>query len=216
MSLDAYELIAIATAISAIFMLGTRLVRVNLWFYALHTILLVCETCWIAAHGGEAHLYIAAIAICTLKAIFIPLFLGWIVKHIGVQNDQGTFLPPPVAMNLAILLYGFCFLLAYQLPELAHDNDAKVGAASSFSLLLTGVMLMLTRKIAVSQIMGFLVIENGIYLFALTQTHGMPMIVEMGILLDVLVGVMITGLLMFRIKKSFEHIDITQLSSLGD
>jgi hydrogenase-4 membrane subunit HyfE len=58
--------------------------------------------------------------------------------------------------------------------------------------------------------------ENGIYLFALTQTHGMPMIVEMGILLDVLVGVMITGLLLFNIKKSFEHIDVTQLTDLRD
>lgn len=75
---------------------------------------------------------------------------------------------------------------------------------------------MLTRKLAISQIVGFLVMENGIYLFALTQTHGMPMIVEMGILLDVLVGVMITGMLLFNIKKSFEHIDVTQLTDLRD
>jgi hydrogenase-4 component E len=87
---------------------------------------------------------------------------------------------------------------------------------AAMSLLFTGVLLMLTRKLAISQIIGFLVMENGIYLFALTQTHGMPMIVEMGILLDVLVGVMITGLLLFNIKKSFEHIDVTQLTDLRD
>ncbi|HEY9785710.1 MAG TPA: hypothetical protein V6D17_09935, partial [Candidatus Obscuribacterales bacterium] len=89
-------------------------------------------------------------------------------------------------------------------------------ATASISLLFTGLILMLTRRIALSQIVGFLVLENGIYLFALTQTRGMPMVVEMGILLDVLVGVMIAGLLVFRIQKSFEHIDVTQLTELRD
>jgi hydrogenase-4 component E len=84
------------------------------------------------------------------------------------------------------------------------------------SLVFSGMLLMLTRRLAISQIIGFLVMENGIYLFALTQTRGMPMIVEMGVLLDVLVGVMITGLLLFNIKKSFEHIDVTQLTDLRD
>ncbi|HNN63938.1 MAG TPA: hypothetical protein PKH78_12890, partial [Candidatus Obscuribacter sp.] len=77
-------------------------------------------------------------------------------------------------------------------------------------------LLMLTRRAALSQIVGFLVIENGIYLFAITQTHGMPMLVEMGLLLEVLVGVMISGLLLFNIKKSFEHIDVSQLTELKD
>ena len=75
---------------------------------------------------------------------------------------------------------------------------------------------MLTRRLAISQILGFLVIENGIFTFALTQTHGMPMFVEMGVMLDVLAGVMIAGLLTFRIQKSFEHIDVAQLTDLRD
>ena len=77
-------------------------------------------------------------------------------------------------------------------------------------------MIMLTRRIALSQVIGFLVMEDGIYLFGLTQTKGMPMLIEMGILLDVLVGVMIAGLIAFRIKRSFEHIDVTMLSELRD
>jgi hydrogenase-4 component E len=87
---------------------------------------------------------------------------------------------------------------------------------AAMSLLITGVLLMLTRKLAISQIIGFLVMENGIFFFALTQTDGMPMIIEMGILLDVLVGVMIAGLMLFNIKKSFEHIDVTRLLNLRD
>jgi hydrogenase-4 component E len=65
-------------------------------------------------------------------------------------------------------------------------------------------------------VIGFLVIENGIYLFSLTQTGGLPILVEMGVLLDLLVGIMIAGLLLHRIKKSFEHIDVTKLTGLRD
>jgi hydrogenase-4 component E len=150
------------------------------------------------------------------KGIGVPIFLNYLVKKIKVESDQGTFLPAPLSMHLNILLLGVSYLLASQLPGLSAEGDTRIGAMAAMSLLFTGVLLMLTRKLAISQIIGFLVMENGIYLFALTQTHGMPMIVEMGILLDVLVGVMITGLLLFNIKKSFEHIDVTQLTDLRD
>jgi hydrogenase-4 component E len=65
-------------------------------------------------------------------------------------------------------------------------------------------------------VIGFLVLENGIFLYALTQTHGMPLIIEMGVLLDVLAGVMVAGLVIFRLNRSFEHIDVTQLTGLRD
>jgi hydrogenase-4 component E len=157
-----------------------------------------------------------ALAICVLKAVGIPIFLNWIIKRINVEKDPGTFLAAPLAMHLSILLMGGSYLLAAQLPGLVTDGDSRFGATAAMSLLFTGVLLMLTRKFALSQILGFLVIENGIYMFALTQTQGMPMIVEMGVLLDVLVGVMIAGLITFRIKKSFEHIDVSQLTELTD
>jgi hydrogenase-4 component E len=76
---------------------------------------------------------------------------------------------------------------------------------------------MLTQHVQrLARLSGFLVIENGIYLFAVTQTHGMPLMIEMGLLLEVLVAVMVAGLLLFNIKKSFEHIDVSQLTELKD
>jgi hydrogenase-4 component E len=70
--------------------------------------------------------------------------------------------------------------------------------------------------VALSQIVGFMVMENGIYLFGLAVTNGMPLFIEMGIMLDLMAGVMITGLIVFRIKKNFEHIDVTLLSELKE
>ncbi|HEY9681302.1 MAG TPA: hypothetical protein V6C86_06970 [Oculatellaceae cyanobacterium] len=233
MSLDVYEILALAAAVFAILMLGTTHLRANLWFYALHTLAIAVETWFIGSFDSYPdELFLPAlmsplglsVSNQTMHAIFIgifkglavPIFLNSIVRRVKVERDVGAFLPAPLTMHLNILLLGVGYLLAAQLPGLAGGTDSRIGAMAAMSILFTGVLLMLTRKLAISQIVGFLVMENGIYLFALTQTHGMPMIVEMGILLDVLVGVMITGMLLFNIKKSFEHIDVTQLTDLRD
>jgi len=133
-----------------------------------------------------------------------------------VQSDAGAFIPTPIAMITGVCLLGVCHLLSFQISGLPGDGQSRIAAMSSLSVLFTGVLLMLSRKIAISQIIGFLVIENGIFLFAITQTRGMPLMIDMGILLEVLGGVMIAGLLVFRIKKSFEHIDVTQMKELRE
>lgn len=209
-----YEVLAIGTALFAVFMLGSISIRRNLVFLSLHTLLIAAETFWIGRLSGETRLYLVALIICFLKAAFIPGFLSWVRNKVEVQADSCIFLSAPACMLSGAALFGLSYLISIQVPGIHHSIDSRIGAASALSLLFSGMLLMLTRKIALSQIIGFLVIENGIYLVALTQTKGMPMIVELGIMLDVLVGVMITGLLLFRIKKNFEHIDTSQLSEL--
>ncbi len=216
MFLDTYAILAMGAAVLAVMMLGMRHLRSSLWFFSLCTLMIVAETVWVATIGGESNMYLVALGIFLIKVIGVPLFLNWIIKRIDVQSDSGTILAAPLAMHAGIFLMAVCYLLAAQLPELANDTNGRLAATGGMSLIFTGMLLMLTRKVAISQIIGFLVLENGIYLFALTQAKGMPMIIEMGILLDVLVAVMISGLLLFRIKKSFEHIDVTQLTELRE
>jgi hydrogenase-4 component E len=233
MSLDIYEILALSAAVVAILMLGTSHLRLNLWFYGIHTVIVALEAWWIgglAGHTDELFLpnifgalgmalpqhTVEAVFFGLFKGIGVPIFLSWIVNKVKVEHDTGTMLPSALSMHLAIILLGVSYLLSAQLPGLSNDADTRIGAMAGMSLVFSGMLLMLTRRLAISQIIGFLVMENGIYLFALTQTYGMPMIVEMGVLLDVLVGVMITGLLLFNIKKSFEHIDVSQLTDLRD
>jgi hydrogenase-4 component E len=233
MSFDAYEMLALMAAVTAILMLGTTHLRINLWFYGIHTVIVAIEAWWIghlgsspdelfwpslltSFTGGTYEHTLEALCFGLFKGIGVPMFLMHIIRRIQVESDAGTLLPTPLSMHLSVVLLGVSYLLAAQLPGLSLADDTRIGAMAAMSILFTGILLMLTRKLAISQIIGFLVMENGIYLFALTQTHGMPMIVEMGVLLDVLVGVMITGLLLFGIKKSFEHIDVTQLTDLKD
>lgn len=216
MLFDTYEVIAVCAAVLSILMLGTTHLRAGLGFYSIHTFAIALETILIARVNHDNYLYWVAFFLILFKAIIIPNFLTWVMKEISVETDIGSFMVAPLSMITGIGMLGVSYLLAAQLPGLPGDSDSKIGAMAAMSIIFTGVLLMLARKIAISQIVGFLVLENGIYLFALTQTHGMPLIFEIGFLLEILVGVMLFGLLLFRIKKSFEHIDVTQLTELKE
>ncbi len=197
-------------------MLGTTHVRSNLICYAIHTILIAGLTLWLGMGNKEHDLIFSALIVGLLKGVFTPFFLSWVKSKVGIFREVGTLLPLPLAMFLGVVLLGVSYLLVAQLPAVLGEGDARIGATSALSMLFTGMLLMLARKTAISQIIGFLVLENGIYLFTVSQTNGMPMMVEMGIMLDVFVAVMVTGLILFKIKKNYEHIDVSLLTDLKD
>ena len=216
LNLTAVDLLAVIAALAAVLMAGSTHLRRNIQLYSLQTFVLASTTALLANWRAEPQLYIVAFTIALVKAAAIPYFLQWIMRRISAMQDPCITLAPPVAMHLSVLFMGLSYFLTQGLPVGLIIGQTWVTATSSLSLLLTGLVLMLTRRIALSQIIGFLVIENGIYLFAQTQTIGMPLVVEMGVLLDVLVAVMIAGLVVFRIQRSFEHVDVAQLSELKD
>ena len=84
----------------------------------------------------------------------------------------------------------------------------------ALSLIFIGMLLMITRRLALSQVIGFLTMENGIFLYSVTQTHQVQMLVEMGRVFEVLIGVLVAGVFIFRINRSFEHIDVTDMRRL--
>ncbi len=216
MTLQYHDLCLLFAAIVACLTLGSLHLRVNLGLFAVETLLVAAATALVARFTDDKELYVIAILICIFKAILIPRFLAWIGDKLMAQRDIGSFLPAPLSMHLCLALFVLSFALAKGLPVSQVPGHSWLGASAGISLLFSGLILMLARRLAISQIVGFLVIENGIYTFALTQTRGMPLMVEMGILLDLLVAVMIAGLLIFKIQKNFEHIDTAQLKDLRD
>ncbi len=210
------ELVTLSVALTAILTVGSTHLRTNVVLFAFQTLLMSIATAMYGQHRGESHLYLLAMALFVFKTVAVPCFLVFAIKRVGANHDRGNAMPAPLAMHVSVAFLGISFLLARQLPVPAGDGCGWPGATAAISIVFTGLIMMFTRRIALSQIIGYLVLENGIYLFGLTQTKGMPMLVEMGIMLDVLTGVMIAGLLVFRIKKSFEHIDVTMLAELRD
>ncbi|HEY9731791.1 MAG TPA: hypothetical protein V6C89_07755 [Drouetiella sp.] len=216
MNLLPHEVSLLFSAVVACLALGSLHLKVNLALFSFQTFLIAVATAILAHVTGDHELYVIALAIFGFKALAAPHFLSWISEKLTAPRDYGAFLPAPLSMHLCLVLFVLSFALARELPTSQAAGHSWLGAAAGISMLLSGLILMLTRRLAISQVVGFLVIENGIYTIALTQTRGMPLMVEMGILLDLLVAVMVAGLLIFKIQKSFEHIDIAQLTDLRD
>ncbi|MFI5384739.1 MAG: hypothetical protein ACHQ50_01330 [Fimbriimonadales bacterium] len=212
MNLTETDLMAAAAAVSAIWMCGVTGVQTQLRGLALQTVALsaICVLVGIQEHVWRY--YVLAAVILGVKAVGIPAFLGWAANRIGVRRDTGAYVGPAIG-----LVIGFAVLVASLLAgrELT-DQSVHGGGASgmAIALLFIGMLLMITRRLAISQLIGLLTMENGILLFGLTQTRGMPLIVEMGAVFEILVGVLIGGLVIFRLNRSFEHIDVTDLRRL--
>ncbi len=212
MNLSDIDLLAGGAALLAVWMCGVTRLQTLLRGLALQTALLGC-ICIVLGQGAHSeHFLVLAGAVLLIKAIGIPCFLAWAVQRLAVPRDTGATLSPTLALLMACAILGASYFLAPQMavPAMGHAGAAGVALA----LLLTGMLIMITRRLALSQIVGFLVLENGIFLYGLTQTHGMPLLVEMGVVFEVLVGVMVAGLVVFRMNRSFEHVDVTQLREL--
>lgn len=212
MDLSRIDLLAAFAAVAGVWMCGILSLRSMLWGLAVQTALLGAV---VLVHGQEVnapHYLLLAGVVIAVKAAAIPAFLGWIAGRIEVLRDKGVGLHSSLSLfaGCGALTAGY-FLTPWIKGLLSKDPGA---AGMALALLLIGILLMLTRRLAISQIVGFLVLENGIFLYALTQTSGMPLIVEMGVVFDVLVGVMVAGLVIFRLNRSFEHVDVTKLTGL--
>jgi hydrogenase-4 component E len=214
MHVTVYEIVGVLTAAIAVVMLGSKSLNFQISLFSFQIWLIAGETAFFAYKFAHPQFYLVAFTLLLQRAVIVPMFLEWIVRRINVSRDPGMIIPAPLAMHFSILLFGLSFFVAQNLPSPEKGNIVIATATASISLILSGLLMMLTRRLALSQIIGFLTIENGVYLFAFTQTNGLPLLIEMAVLIDILGAVMIGGVLVFSIKKSFEHIDVSQLKEL--
>jgi hydrogenase-4 component E len=191
-----------------LWMVGITHMRSTLTLYGLQTIVLGALAVWIGILHHEPALVAAGIAVTVFKGVAIPFYLGRVLRRIGSRRDAGLLLAPPLLLFLTLGALGALLLLR------PFDEEISTNTIPAIGLLLIGMVLMVSRRLAVSQILGFLVLENGIFFYTVSQPHSMPLVVELGVLLDVLVGTMLAGVLAFRISDSFEHIDVTRLKQL--
>lgn len=163
----------------------------------------------------HSDLYVSGALTLVLKVIFIPWMLHRLIRRLNVRWDVETLLNIPTTMLVGIALVIFAFSLALPVSRLS-DSIAGGSLGIALACVLLSFMMMITRSKAVPQVIGFLSMENGLIFAATTVTNGMPMIVEFGIALDVLVGVLILGVFMFQIREKFDSLDIRNLETLKD
>ncbi len=176
---------------------------------------LVAASVLIAYATHQPELYISAALTLALKVLFIPWMLHRVIRRLNVRWDVETLINIPTTMLVGIALVIFSFSLAWPISRLSH-NLAGGSLGIALACVLLSFMMMITRSKAVPQVIGFLSIENGLMFAAISVTNGMPMIVELGVALDLLVGVLILGVFMFQIREKFDSLDIHRLEEIKE
>jgi len=183
--------------------------------FAMQGAVLAANTAVVAFSTGQEHLYWSAGLTIALKVIAMPLILHRLIDRLELRTDQETLINIPSTLLLGIGLVVFAFNLALPISQLAGTITRSSLGIAMASVLLSFLML-ITRRKAVPQVIGFLSMENGLFLAATSATYGMPMVVELGIALDVLVGTFIFGIFFFQIRETFDSLDIHHLEKLKE
>ena len=163
--------------------------------------------------GDDPELYVVAAVLFILTVLVLPRYLERMEKRFGDQRE----LQPYVNVVTSLLLSGLLVLLAYVIARplvLVSDSPTRGGLPLAMGLVFVGLFVVITRKNALAQIVGFLVMENGIALLAVLATFGIPIIVELGVFLDVLMGFLVMQVFVYHIHSTFESIDVDQLNEL--
>ncbi|MGE0082626.1 MAG: hypothetical protein AB7U81_15205 [Thiohalomonadaceae bacterium] len=205
------DILAATAAMLAVWMCGITRVRTLLTGLALQVAALAGITLLIGLQQQSTHYFVLAAVVLLVKAVAIPWYLAWATARLEIRDDRGTWLSATPALLLGCGVLGAGYFAS---PLIATPMGHTGAAGMALALVLVGMVQMIGRRLAISQVIGFLVMENGIFLYGLTQTPGMPLLVEMGVTFDVLVGVLVSGLVIFRLNRSFEHIDVTNLRGL--
>lgn len=212
------EILAVAILVTAFLIVSSRSLLFYVRLFSVQSFLLGLVAIVVAVGFGEFHILIAAVLTIGVKAVAIPYVLNKIIDRIKVHKE--------VEFNLnittSLLICGVLVILADSVgkpiidAQQMHALPVSKVLPESIAMMMIGLFIMLARKQAVSQIIGLLTLENGLFLSGLSITYGMPLIVEIGIFFDILVAALILGVFVFRINETFDTVSVDTLRRLKD
>ncbi|MGA8051216.1 MAG: formate hydrogenlyase [Burkholderiales bacterium] len=209
------NLFAAVLLLLAFAMLAQRRMLSLINLFAAQGFVLFLTTSLVAALTGQSHLYWSALLTLLLKVLLLPWILHRLIRRLHVKWDVETLINIPTTMLVGIVLVVLAFNLALPISELAGTvTRATLGIALATVLL--SFLMMITRSKAIPQVIGFLAMENGLVFAATGAVYGMPMVVELGVGLDVLVGALILGIFIFEIRERFDSLDTRHLEKLKE
>ena len=177
--------------------------------YALHAAVLALSVGWQAFIQHAPHLYVTAAIALGFKAIIIPVALHRIIVRLGIHREIETVVGVGLTMLAGIGLVALSMVIMLRVTPGA-DPLAREDLAFALSVVLIGLLVMVTRRNAVSQVVGFMSLENGLVLAA-TGAKGMPLVVEISIAFSVLIAFIVIGIFLFRIRERFDTVDMQAL-----
>lgn len=214
-SLQFINLLAALLLLVVFAMLAQRRILSLINLFAWQGLLLAISTAIVAASTAQHHLYYSAALTLLLKVMLLPWLLHRLIHRLNVRWDVETLINIPTTMLVGIALVIFAFNLAAPISHLAEGiTRGLIGIA--LACVLMSLLIMLTRRKAISQVVAFLSLENSLFFAATSATQGMPLVVELGIALDVLVATFIFGIFFFQIRETFDSLDITHMEKLKE
>ena len=177
--------------------------------YALHALVLSLSVAWQAWIQDAPHLYVTAAIALVFKAGVIPIALHRIIRRLGIHRDIETVVGvgPTMLAGMGLVALSLVVMLRVT-PE--ADPLAREDLAFALAVLLLGLLMMITRRNAVSQVVGFMSLENGL-VFAATGAKGMPLVVEISVAFSIVIAFIVIGIFLFRIRERFDTVDIGAL-----
>ena len=178
--------------------------------YALHAVVLAASVAWQAFVQDAPHLYITAAIALIFKAMIIPVALHRIIVRLGIHREIEKVVGVGVTMLAGMALVALAMVV---MLRVTHEADplAREDLAFALSVVLLGLLMMVTRRNAVSQVVGFMSLENGLVLAA-TGATGMPLVVEISIAFSILIAFIVIGIFLFRIRERFDTVDVQIIS----
>jgi hydrogenase-4 component E len=198
--------------VSTFMILGSTRLYSCVRAFGIQSFLLACVAGIVAYSTGKNDIYIVALLTLIIKSAVIPYIFIYIIREIKVKREVELY----VNISPSIIIGGILVVISYYLIRSISiiSELSSLALSASVSLVSIGLFIMISRKKALMQMLGILIMENGLFLGAISLTNGMPLLVELGIFFDVLIGVLIMGILIFRINKTFESIDTDMLKTL--
>lgn len=207
------DALAIALLAAALVSVTMRGLVAGVWLLVAQSVLLSLVAATIAVASGVAHMWAAAGLTLAVRAVAVPAVLLLVLQRVALRRETRPMLSTRVALLVAVGLTLIAFSAAGRL-QLSDAFPAQRAVPVSLSLTFIGLLLMATRRKAVSQLIGLITIENGIFLAGLIATLGLPLFVEIGIFFDLLVAVGVTAVLTMRINEHFDTMNTDELRRL--
>jgi len=190
-----------------------RMLVTNIRIFGLQSLVLAAIAAVVGYVYGAWHVYVVAVLTFVGKVVFLPWFLERLVRKMKIEQEVNPLFNMPASMLICGALTVLAYVVARPLTSLERLGSNTLAVATA--LLLTGFFLMINRRKAITQVLALLAMENGVMLAAIALTsYGMPLVVEIGVVFDVVIAVMVLGILVFRIRETFASMDVSKLNEL--
>jgi hydrogenase-4 component E len=208
------DILSVLLVLANLRLLGSSRLAACIATVAAQAVLLAAAALLVNAEKLDPRLLTIVIISTVLKAGVLPALLKRAIRQSGAAKEVDPFIGFTTSLLVGMVLLGVCFLISSPLTSTVAGSQLLIPVA--LFTVVTGLLIIVSRRKAITQVLGYLAMENGIYAFGMAFAIQEPLMVEMGVLLDVFVAVFVMGIAIHHISREFDHIDTDKLSALKD